>query len=80
MLQRFVGKRTVHFAFTELQDAHFVSDAHDTGFDNPSENALAGEDAVAHQVVDRALRVAYLADLGKLEFDVGPDSHRRAQG
>ena len=67
MLQRLVGKRTVYFAVTELQDAHFVSDAHDTGFDNPSEDALAGEDAVACQVVDRATRVADLSDLGDLD-------------
>ena len=54
-------------AVAQRDHLHGVAGLHLAVLQRHEEHALAGEDAVAGQVVDGALRVAHLADLGELQ-------------
>src|ERR1035437_8600677 len=72
-------RRSVAESVAERQDPDGVADADVAGRAHHREEAIAGHDAVAGLVVDRALGVADLADLqdgGVPDFDLAADRQR----
>ena len=63
MLQRLVGKGAMHLAVAELEYTYLIAGTDFALFDDPAEDAFAGEDAVAGKIVDSATRMADFSDL-----------------
>ncbi|MBQ3301333.1 MAG: hypothetical protein IJH04_04210 [Eggerthellaceae bacterium] len=66
----------MNYAGAQLQDTHLIPCADFAGFHDPTEDALAREDAITCEVIDGAPRMADLPDLR--DFDCGGSNFQKS--